>query len=144
MNLIGKFIAQFGEIDPAEVYREPLGVVLAGFLCADGFVDDFVQFLEHVGHIGRVPLFLQFFVDRLDVVMSFGEDKRAWLHQQGLEPDEYLPGHDLEPSLGLIRGSKARPRHPARPGCGQIPSPRSTASDWKPSPLRWFSAASIA
>ncbi len=40
--------------------------------------------------------------DSLDVVVAFGIDEDSRLPQQGLEPREYLPRHDLEPAFGLV------------------------------------------
>ena len=71
---------------------------------ADGLVDDPVQLLEHLGHVGRVAPLLQLLVDRLDVVVALRVGEGARLHQQRLEADEHLPRHDLEAAFGLIRG----------------------------------------
>ena len=79
-------------------------MVAAGRCGADGLVDDPVQLLEHLGHVGRVAPLLQLLVDGLDVVVALGIGQRARLHQQRLEADEHLPRHDLEAALGLVRG----------------------------------------
>ena len=102
LHLLGELVAQLLEVDLAQVDREPLGVVVAGRLRADGLVDDPVQLLEHLGHVGRVAPLLQLLVDGLDVVVPLGVGEGARLHQQRLEADEDLPRHDLEAALGLV------------------------------------------
>ena len=103
---------------------------------ADGLVDDPVQFLEHLGHVGRVAPLLQLLVDRLDVVVPLGIGQSARLHQQRLEADEHLPRHDLEAALGFVRGVDARPPRRAGPRCGRTRSRRAAGSASKPSPRR--------
>ena len=85
LHLACELVAQLREVDPAQVDREPLGMVLARLLRADGLVDDPVQFLEHLGHVGGVAPLLQLLVDGLDVVVALGVGERARLHQQRLE-----------------------------------------------------------
>ena len=142
-HLLGELVPQLGKIDPAEVYGEAFGMVFTSVLRADGLVDDLVQFLEHFGDVGRVPLLLELLVDRLDVVVPFGEDKGARFHHQRLESDEDLARHDLEPALGLVvrqRTSTASRRAWMR----RKPLAPINLTGSNPSPLRWLSAASIA
>ena len=143
-HLLGELVPQLREVDLAQVHRQPLGVVLAGRLRPDGLVDDPVQLLEHLGHVGGVALLLQLLVDGLDVVVALGVGEGARLHQQRLEADEHLPRHDLEPALRLVRGVErvhgiSQRLDPVKPWSrhGAVP-------DRTPSPCRCFSAASMA
>ena len=60
------------QVDLAEIEGQPLGLIVARRLRADGLVDDPVQFLEQLGHVGRVAPLGQLLVDRLDVVVPLG------------------------------------------------------------------------
>ena len=103
LHFVRKLMAEPGEINLAQVHGESLGMILTGLLGAYGLVDDFVQFLEHLGDIGRVALLFQLFIDGLEVIVPVGIGEGTRLHQQGLEPYEHLPCHDFEAPLGLIR-----------------------------------------
>jgi hypothetical protein len=65
-------------------------------------VDDAVKLLQHVAYVGCVSTFLQFLVNRLDVVVTLGVGVRRRLHDQRFEADENLPRQNLEPAPALV------------------------------------------
>jgi len=100
-------------------------------LSAYGLIDDFMQFLEHLGDIGRIVLLLQLLIYSLDVIVpvSIGEGTR--LHEQGLESYEYLPCHDCASPPGLIGGVERL--HGIAQGLNVVKAPvtRTPASEWR-------------
>ena len=59
-HLLRELVAQLLEVDLAQVDGQPFGLVFARRLRADGLVDDPVQLLEQLGHVGRVAPLLSF------------------------------------------------------------------------------------
>jgi hypothetical protein len=71
-DLLGELIAQFVQIDLAQIERRSFGLIVSRRLRPDSLVHDPVQFLEQFGHVRRVAPFGQLFVNRLDVVVALG------------------------------------------------------------------------
>ena len=104
VRLLGRIPPSEFCIDLAEVEGQPLSLVVARRLRADGLVHNAVQLLQEVCHVRGIAPLRKLLVDCLDVVVPLGVGKCRRLHQQRLEAYEHLSGQHLEASLGLVVG----------------------------------------
>ena len=80
----------------------PFRLIVADIRRQNGGVDDPMELLEQVRHVGGITAFGQLLVDRLDVVVALGIGIDGGFGDQRLEADEHLSGQYLEPAFRLI------------------------------------------